>query len=156
MDRETILFDFTEGRKVLDTSKMDEWTKEEWKEWVGEPEDHVGIQKILIDDSNLYFKLTSLYYDESTNDMHLTFEAQTKIKKRLSIQFGKWIVDNQEFDLSTLPPKYLGEESKMIYFKESVDYMFLQSVISMEVDIIDIDNKIRCKEYKFILKIYES
>lgn len=153
MNRETILFDFTEGKKVFDTSKMEQWTEEEWKEWVGEPEDHVGIQKILINDSNIYLKLTSVYYDEATNDMHVTFEAQSKIEKNVSIQFGKWKVDNQEFDLSNLAPECLGENSELLYFKRSVDYMFIESALSMEVDIIDKTNS-KCSRYEFILKLF--
>lgn len=39
---------------------MEQWTQEEWKEWVGEPEDHVGIQNVLFNDSDFYLKMTSM------------------------------------------------------------------------------------------------
>lgn len=35
MTKENINVDFT--MNTFDTSKMDMWTKEQWKEWVGDP-----------------------------------------------------------------------------------------------------------------------
>lgn len=152
MDKETIYIDFTEGHKKFDTSKMNEWTNEEWKEWTAEPEDRVGIQKVLLNDSELYLKMTSLYYDEATDDMYVTFEAKNKVNRDYSIQFGKWKVDEIEFDLSNSTPTLLEKGSEITNFRKSVKNDFLKSTINMEVSIIDDKEIIR--ELEFILKIY--
>lgn len=152
MDKETIFIDFTEGHKKFDTSKMNEWTNEEWKEWTAEPEDRIGIHKVLLNDSELYLKMTSLYYDEATMDMYVTFEAKNKVNRDYSIQFGKWKVDEKEFDLSNSTPTLLENGSEIKIFRNSVNSGFLKSTISMEVNIIDDKEIIR--KLEFILKIY--
>ncbi|MBD7983474.1 hypothetical protein H9649_02680 [Sporosarcina sp. Sa2YVA2] len=152
MAKEMIYIDFTKGYKQFDTSKMSEWTSEEWKEWTAEPDDNLGIHKVLFDDPEFYFKMTSLYYDEASNDMYVTFDAQNKTNRDYSIRFGKWKVDEQEFDLSNSTPTTLGNKSEIIHLKESVKSGFLKSMISMEVNIIDVNR--RARELVFILKIY--
>jgi hypothetical protein len=154
MGKEMIYIDFTDGKKQLDTSKMEQWTQEEWKEWIGEPEDYVGIQKVLFSDSDFYMKLTRLHYDEAGKDMYVTFEAQNKTDRNFSIQFGRWRVDDEEFDLSNSMPEFLGGNSDIIHFRKSVKYMFLKSTIIMEVNIIDVDNNTTFREFEFTLKIY--
>jgi len=156
MGKETIYIDFTKGKKSFDTSKMEEWTPEEWEEWVGEPKDHVGIQKVLLNNSDFYLKMTSIYFDEDEAEkgMYVTFEAQNKKDRKFSIQFVRWIVDDNEFDLSNSLPEFLEENSEIIHFTKSVEYMFLNSTINMEVNIIDVDNNTTFREFEFILKIY--
>jgi len=47
---------------------MDSWTKEQWRESVGEEKDYVGIQILLLNDSDFYLKITDIYFNEATED----------------------------------------------------------------------------------------
>ncbi|WP_399631039.1 hypothetical protein [Sporosarcina sp. SG10008] len=77
MTKENINVDFT--MNTFDTSKMDMWTKEQWKEWVGDPEDNIGIQLLLINDTKFYLKVMGIYYNEETGDMFFGFDTQNKL-----------------------------------------------------------------------------
>ena len=134
---------------------MEQWTEEEWIEWVG-PDNKGPIQKILFNDSDFHLKMTSIYFDEDEAEkgMYVTFEAQNKMERKFSIQFVRWIVDDKEFDLSNSLPEFLGGNSEIIYFTKSVNYMFLNSTIHMEANIIDVDTNTTFREFEFILKIY--
>lgn len=61
--------------KTYDTTKMDSWTKEQWKEFVGGEKDHDGIQLLLISDSDFYLKITCIYFNEVTDEMFLNFDT---------------------------------------------------------------------------------
>ena len=81
MDKETIFIDLTEGKRKLDTSQMDQWTKKEWDEWVGDDTMYVGIQAVLLNESDIYLKMTSTYINEETEEEYISFEAKSKQKK---------------------------------------------------------------------------
>ncbi|MDW0117161.1 hypothetical protein QTL97_09450 [Sporosarcina thermotolerans] len=96
--REIVNVEFTQ--KTYDKSKMDTWSKEQWKEWAGEPDDNTGIQIPLINDNRFYLKIMGIYYNEETKEMFFGFDSQNKLDRNINIQFGEWKIDESTFNLS--------------------------------------------------------
>lgn len=42
---------------------------------------YVGIQAVLLNESDIYLKMTSTYTNEETEEKHVSFEAKSKQKK---------------------------------------------------------------------------
>lgn len=78
--------------KAFDTYKMDSWTPEQWKKFVGEETGPVSIQLLLLNDNEFYLKIMGVSFREVTEEMFFGFEAQNKFNRNITIQFGKWII----------------------------------------------------------------
>lgn len=154
MDKETIFIDLTEGKRKLDTSQMDKWTEKEWDEWVGDDTKYVGIQAVLLNESDIYLKMTSTYTNEETNEKHVSFEAKSKRKRNYSIQFNKLKDGELEFDISHSNPESLGEDSGMVYFEKTAKNMDLTGRLTIDITVFDDLNKTNGRKLEFIIKIF--
>lgn len=90
--------------KTYDTSKMDSWTDEQWKVFVGEEEDHVGIQLLLMNNHEFYLKITGIYYNELTKEFCFSFDTQNKLDKNIKLQFVQWKFDDIIYNFSHEKP----------------------------------------------------
>ncbi len=156
MEREKIFIDMTNGKKKLDTSKMDEWTPEEVKEFFPDESEYTGIQVDLIQHKDFYLKVTLVYIHETEKNTYIEFEAQNRLQNDIRIHFGKWWMDNQEFDLSQRTPTLVPTKLETIAFSESVHFMFMESGFAMEVDILDATSHEILKAYDIKIKVYPS
>ena len=152
MTKEIIDVDFT--MNTFDTSKMDMWTKEQWKEWVGEPEDNIGIQILLINDNKFYLKVMGIYYNEETGNMFFGFDTQNKLDRDINIQFGRWEIDESINDLSREKPQYMERCSVVRGFQRFVKRTHLESwdTITIEISILDAETNLSIREFKFQIK----
>ncbi|MCK1998635.1 hypothetical protein MPH47_15630 [Psychrobacillus psychrodurans] len=152
MAKEIIKVDFTQ--ETYDTSKMDTWTKEQWKTWVGEPEDHRGIQIPLINDNNFYLKIMGIYYDEETGNMFFGFDTQNKLERDINIQFSRWEIDESIYNLSHENPQYMEKHSVVRGFQKFVKRTHLESwdTITIEISILDAETNLSIRELEFIIK----
>lgn len=156
MEREKIFIDMTNGKKKLDTSKMDEWTSEELQEFFPDESEYTGIQVDLIQHKNFYLKVTLVYIHETEKNTYIEFEAQNRLQNDTLIRFGKWWMDNQEFDLSQRTPTLIPTKLEAIAFSESVHFMFMESGFAMEIDLLDADSLNVLKSYDIKVKVYPS
>lgn len=152
MKKEIINVDFT--MNTFDTSKMDMWTKEQWKEWVGEPEDNIGIQMLLINDNKFYLKVMGIYYNEETGNMFFGFDTQNKLDRDINIQFGRWEIDESINDLSRGNTQYMEKCSVVRGFQRSVKRTYLESwdTITIEISILDAETNLSIREFEFQIK----
>ncbi|WP_342558429.1 hypothetical protein [Metasolibacillus sp. FSL K6-0083] len=156
MERKKIFIDQTIGKKKLDTSKMDEWTPEDWKEYFPDESEYTGIQVDLIQHKDFYLKVTLIYIHETEKNTYIEFEAQNKLPNDILIQFGKWRMDNQGFDLSKRTPILIPTRLESIAFSEHVHFMFMESGFAMEVDILDATSLEVLEAYDIEVKVYHS
>ncbi|MFJ7826668.1 hypothetical protein [Psychrobacillus sp. NPDC096623] len=152
MAKEIINVDFI--MKTYDTSKMDLWTKEQWKEWVGEPEDHTGIQILLINDNKLYLKVMLISFNEETGNMIFDFDTQNKLDRDINIQFGRWEIDESINNLSHEKPQYMEKRSVVRSFQRFVKRTHLESwdTITIEISILDAETNLSIRELEFQIK----
>jgi len=152
MTKEYINVDFT--MNTFDTSKMDMWTKEQWKEWGGDPEDNIEIQLLLINDTKFYLKVMGIYYNEETGDMFFGFDTQNKLDRDINIQFGRWEIDESINDLSREKPQYMERCSVVRGFQRFVKRTHLESwdTITIEISILDAETNLSIREFKFQIK----
>jgi len=149
MTKEVINVDFT--MKKFDTSKMDTWTKEQWKEWGGEPEDNKGFQILLINDNKFYLEIMGIYYNEETGNMFFGFDTQNKLERDINIQFGRWKIDDSIYNLSHEKPQYLEKCSVVRGFQRSVERTYLETwdMITIDINILDVETNLSIREFKF-------
>ena len=149
MTREIITVDYT--MNTFDTSKMDLWTKEQWKEWVGEPEDHNGIQMLLLNDNTFYLEIMGIYYNEETGEMFFGFDAQNKFNRDIKIQFGRWEIDESTYDLSNEKPQYMEKHSDVRGFQRAVERSYLESWdrITIELNLLDAETNVGIRKFEF-------
>lgn len=152
MTKEIVTVEFT--MKIYDTSKMDTWSKEHWKEWVGEPDCNTGIQIPLINDDGFYLKIMGIYYNEETKEMFFGFDAQNKLDRNINIQFYEWKIDESTFDLSYEEPHYLKKCSEVRGFQKSVERTYLESwdSIIIEINLLDSETNLIIREFEFQIK----
>lgn len=103
--------------KAFDTTKMNTWTQEQWKKFVGEEKDRVGLQLLLMNDNDLYFKIAGIAFNEVTEEMFFGFDTQNKFDRNINIQFGQWKIDDSIYNLSHEKPLYLEKLSGVRGFK---------------------------------------
>jgi len=152
MTKEIINVDYT--MNTYDTSKMDMWTKEQWQEWVGEPEDHKGIQILVINDNEFYLKIMGIYYDEEPGNMFFAFDTQNKLNRDIHIQFGRWEIDDSIYDLSHEDPQYMEKCSVVRGFQRFIKRTYLQSwdITTIEISILDAETNLSIREIEFQIK----
>lgn len=157
MLREKVYIDLTEGKKFLDTNKMDEWTKDDWDYFLPKVHNFGLIQIEMLNTTTLSLKISSIHYNEKSKEMFVTFEVQNRIARNIYIKFGKWKIDEEhDFDLSKLEPELISSQSDISFFSRSVKFMFLERSLKMEVDIIEEATNITIKSYDFEMKIYPT
>ncbi|MCG7336140.1 hypothetical protein MHZ95_12785 [Sporosarcina sp. ACRSM] len=149
MTKEVVHLDFT--MKTFDTSKMDMWSEEQWKEWRGDSEEDIGIKILLMNDHTLYLKIMEIYYDEATGDMFFGFDAQNKLDRAIHIQFGSWKIDESTNDLSHIKPQHLEKHSVVRGFQRFVKRTYLESwdSITIEINILDAETNENIRELEF-------
>ncbi len=137
--------------KTYDTTKMDSWTKEQWKEFVGGEKDHDGIQLLLISDSDFYLKITCIYFNEVTDEMFLNFDTQNKIDRNINIQFGQWQIDDRIYNLSSEKHLYLDKFSGVRSFQKSVKRSYLEEwdKLIIEIKILEAETNVIIRELEF-------
>ena len=149
MTREIITVDYT--MNTYDTGKMDSWSKEQWKEWVGEPEDHKGIQMLLMNDNTFHLEIMGIYYNEETGEMFFGFDAQNKFDRDIKIQFDRWEIDESTYDLSNEKSQYMEKHSDKRGFQRSVERSYLESWdrITFELNLLDAETNVSIREFEF-------
>lgn len=149
MTKEIINVEFTQ--KTYDTCKMDTWSKEQWEEWRGEPDDNTGIQIALFNDNRFYLKIMGIYYNEETQEMFFAFDTQNKLDKDLNIHFGEWKIDESTFNLSLEKPFFLKKNSVVWGFQKSVERTYLESwdSITIEINLLDAETNLFIREFEF-------
>ncbi|RHW30951.1 hypothetical protein D1B33_18115 [Lysinibacillus yapensis] len=140
--------------KTYDTSKMDSWTEEQWREWRGESEDDIGIQILLMNDDEFYLKIMGIYYNEASEDMFFEFNTQNKLDRNINIQFGSWIIEDTVYNLSHVKPHYMEKHSELRGFQRYVKRTYLESWddVAIEVNILDAETNINIRELEFHIK----
>ncbi|WOV86986.1 hypothetical protein QWT69_14070 [Sporosarcina oncorhynchi] len=149
MTKEIVAVEFI--MKTYDTSKMDMWSKEQWNEWVGEPDGNTGIQIPLINDNEFYLKVMGIYYNEETKEMFFGFDAQNKLDRNINIHYGDWKIDESTFNLSCEKPYHLKKCSEVRGYQKSVERTHLESwdSIIIEVNLLDAETNLLIREFEF-------
>ena len=139
--------------KTFDTSKMDSWSDEQWQEFVGEEEDHGGIQLLLINDNSFYLKITGIHFDEATEEIVINFNTQNKMNKNIKIQFGHWQIDDSIYNHIAKKPLYLDNFSGVRSFLKCVKRSNLNEwdKIIIEMKIIDAEINIIIRDLELQL-----
>lgn len=143
--------------KTFDTSKMDAWTDEQWQQFVGDGKDHEGIQLLLMDNSSFYLKIASIHFDEATEEMVFSIDAQNKMGKKIFIQFGQWHIDESIYNLTEERPLYLDGISGVRSFQKCVKRSYLDDwdKTLIEMKLLDAETNIIIRELEFqIVKQY--
>lgn len=138
--------------KTYDTTKMDSWTKEQWKEWgAGDEKDHVGIRILLMNDNEFYLKIMGIYFNEATDEMFFSFDAQNKLDRNINIYFGQWRIDDSIYNLSNEKPQYLEKYSVVRGFQKCVKRTYLEewNKTTIVMKIFDAESNINIRELEF-------
>lgn len=136
--------------KTYDTTKMDSWTKEQWREFVGEEKDHIGIQ-LLLNDDDFYLKIMGIYFNETSEEMFFSFDAQNKLGQNINLQFCKWTIDESIYNLSQEKPQYLEKFSGVRGFQKCVKRTYLEEWdnTTIEIKILDAETNLNIRELEF-------
>ncbi|MEK5080270.1 hypothetical protein MKX73_15175 [Solibacillus sp. FSL W7-1436] len=137
--------------KTFDTSKMDTWTDEQWRQFVGDEKEYEGIQLLLMDDSNFYLKITGVHFNETTEEMVFSFDTKNKTGEKVYIQFGQWQIDESIYNLTADRPLYLDKVSGVRSFQKRVQRSYLKEwdKTIMEMKILDAESNIVTRELEF-------
>lgn len=137
--------------KAFDTYKMDSWTPEQWKKFVGEETGPVSIQLLLLNDNEFYLKIMGVSFREVTEEMFFGFEAQNKFNRNITIQFGKWIIDDCIYNLSHEKPLFLEKSSGVRGFQKCVQRTYLEewNRVIIEINILDAESNSIIRELEF-------
>lgn len=149
MKKEIFNFDLAKGVKTFDTSKMDEWTEAEWKEFIGDPtEDIVPLNVLLVDDDEITFEIIDLYFNDFEEYIIVVFKIYNKNERDINVQFNRWNLDDQQFDLSSELPYFIKRKSRIDNIKISVNYMFFD-VMTLEVSILESETDRVLRKFEF-------
>ena len=154
MEKENISIDLTIGQKKFDTSKMSDWTEEVWRAWIGEPEGYKGFTFDLLDDEALHFKVALIYYNEANNHMYVVFDIHNKSGQDISLEAGKWQVDETAFDAPNMLPVHLAAGEVKSGIEGDVPYMFMQNTLYLEFKVYEALTKRPVRELAFDVKVY--
>lgn len=146
---EIINFDLTVGVKDFDTSKMNEWTDEEWEEFIGNPtEDIKPLYLLLVDDKELRLEIVNLYFNDFDKYIIVVLDAQNKTEKDITIQFGRWRLDNQYFDLSSEFIYSVKKKKDIKNMKIIANYMFFKTM-TLNIKILEAKTNVQLREFEF-------
>ncbi|MGM9949619.1 MAG: hypothetical protein ACI33P_05810 [Lysinibacillus sp.] len=154
MEKEKFYIDLTFGKRKFDMDRMSEWTAEEWRAWVGQPEDHQEISFVLLDDDALYLKVSLIYYNEANNHMYVVFDMHNRLGQDIRFEPGEWKVDETVFDSPNMLPVHIKANEYKSGMEGSVAYMFMQSTLSMEFAVYEAMTKKPLRALAFDVKVY--
>ena len=137
--------------RTYDTTKMDSWSKEQWREFIGEEKDHVGIQLLLINDNDLYLKIMGIYYNEVSEEMFFSFDVQNKLDRNIHLKFGQWTIDESIYNLSNEKWQYLERFSDVRGFQKCVKRTYLEEWdnTTIEIKIFNSETDIIIRDLEF-------
>ena len=142
-------FDLTIGVKEFDTNKMNEWTDEEWEEFIGDPtEDIKPWYLLLVDDEELRLEIVNLYFNDFDKYIVVILEACNKTPNDIFIQFNRWRLDNQYFDLDSEYIYPVERKSEIKNMKISVNYMFFKTM-TLNVNVLEKNTSTKLRGFEF-------
>ena len=156
MDKEKFYIDLTTGRRIFDTSRQSEWTKEEWQDWIGEPEAYQGLSFDLLEDNILHLKVSTVYYNEANNHMYVIFEVNNNYGHDILLETGHWKVDDMLFEMPAMLPVHIKVREIKANIEGNVPYMFMQRSIYMEFKMYEARPKKLLRNLAFDVKVYHS
>lgn len=146
---EIINFDLTVGVKDFDTSKMNEWTDEEWEEFIGDPTEEIKpLYLLLVDDMDLRLEIVNLYFNDFDKYIIVVLDAHNKTEKDIIIQFSRWRLDDQYFDLNSAFMYSVEKKMDMKNMKITANYMFFKTM-TLHVNVLDAKTNARLREFEF-------
>ena len=142
-------FDLTIGVKEFDTNKMNEWTVEEWEEFIGDPtEDIKPWYLLLVDNEELRLEIVNLYFNDFEKYIVVILEACNKSQNDIVIQFNRWRLDNQYFDLDSEFIYHVERKSEIKNMNISVNYMFFKTM-TLNVNVLEKNTSTKLREFEF-------
>ena len=142
-------FDLTIGVKEFDTNKMNEWTDEEWEEFIGDPtEDIKPWYLLLVDNEELRLEIVNLYFNDFEKYIVVILEACNKSQNDIFIQFNRWRLDNQYFDLDSEFIYPVERKSEIKNMKISVNYMFFKTM-TLNVNVLEKNTSTKLRGFEF-------
>ena len=155
--RKCISIDLTKGRRIFDTSKMDEWSPEEWTAFVGTEEDQ-ALEILLLNTDAYRFLITTISMNEVTKVFTVEFQMENKTEKDLRIDADELKVDDALFDVSQTAPLMIkphAEEEWRITVTTSGGILeFFKRSISLSLDLKDGKTERWLEGYEFFVKVY--
>ena len=142
-------FDLTIDVKEFDTNKMNEWTDEEWEEFIGDPtEDIKPWYLLLVDNEELRLEIVNLYFNDFEKYIVVILEACNKSQNDIVIQFNRWRLDNQYFDLDSEFIYHVERKSEIKNMNISVNYMFFKTM-TLNVNVLEKNTSTKLREFEF-------
>lgn len=142
-------FDLTIGVKEFDTNKMNEWTVEEWEEFIGDPtEDIKPWYLLLVDNEELRLEIVNLYFNDFEKYIVVILEACNKSQNDIVIQLNRWRLDNQYFDLDSEFIYHVERKSEIKNMNISVNYMFFKTM-TLNVNVLEKNTSTKLREFEF-------
>ncbi|ANU23381.1 hypothetical protein [Planococcus donghaensis] len=155
--RKFISIDLTKGRRKFDTSKMDEWSPEEWAAFVGTEEDH-HLEIPLLNTEKYHFLIVSISINEVTKAFTLEIQIENKTEKEIRIDASTLKIDEALFDVSKTEPFFIkahAQKEGQITVIISGDYLeFFKNLISLSFDIKEVETDNWLEGYEVVVQVY--
>ena len=156
VEREVIEIDTTKGKRKFDMERMNEWTKEEWEAWIGTPEDHQGIQIDLLDEPDLYLRISGIGLHEPTRETLVWFDAKNRSERDILLKFI-WIqTDRLKMNVEYTAPMVLKAESSVNDFEIRVPDEELGKWIHGQFRVFEHTSKHCLRDIVFYIKLYHD
>ncbi|ANU23754.1 hypothetical protein [Planococcus donghaensis] len=155
--RKFISIDLTKGRSKFDTSKMNEWSPEEWAAFVGTEEDH-HLEIPLLNTEKYRFLIVSISINEVTKAFTLEIQMENKTEKDIRIEVATLKIDEALFDVSKTEPFFIkahAQKEGQITVIISGDYLeFFKNSISLSFDIKEVETDNWLEGYEVVVQVY--
>lgn len=155
--RKSISIDLTKGKRKFDTSKMDEWSKDEWAAFVGTEEDHHLVIPLLNTD-RYCFLIATIGINEVTNAFTLEIQMENKTEKDIRIEADLLKIDEILFDVSQTKPFFVTSRARtegQITVMIPGNYLkFFKSSLSLSIDIKEAETEKWLEGYEFAAQVY--
>lgn len=155
--RKLVSIDMTEGKRVFDTSKMDDWSQEEWEAFVGNEDDH-HLEIPLVNTNDYHFFISSVYLNEVTKIYTLEMQIENRTEIDLSIFVKELKLDGEYFDIYQNKPYLVNahekEEGKVQVLASGDIYDLFNHSLFMCIDIEEAQTGKWLGGYEFDVKVF--
>ncbi|MFC3212481.1 hypothetical protein [Planomicrobium okeanokoites] len=157
--RKLVSIDLTEGKRVFDTSKMDDWSQEEWEAFVGDENDHQHHLEIpLLNTNDYHFLISSVYLNEATKIHTLEMQIENRTEKDLSVLVKELKLDDKYFDIYKnqryLVKAHEKSEGKVEVLAYGDIYDLFNHSLFMCIDIEEAQTGKWLEGYEFDVKVF--
>lgn len=155
--RKLVSIDLTEGKRVFDTSKMDDWSQEEWEAFVGDEADH-HLKIPLLNTNDYHFLISFVYLNEVTKIHTMEMQIENRTEKDLSVFVKELKMDGKCFDIYKnqryLVKAHEKSEGKVEVLASGDIYDLFNHSLFMCIDIEEAETGEWLEGYEFDVKVF--